>query len=1088
MILNKLKEKVKKIKPKWIYIIMLAILMVLSVIGIVFSSITFSKNVKISHSKDIGNKLNISYDLNLSKNSQSNNDQEILSYASNSLNQQLKNRNLQDYDLEYGIGKELNVLNPYTYGNLNMSFNLSDKELGFDQKLAINKLNDENIKESDRLSMASQLLAYFYKFNNNFNYRLQNNSKEKNPNFSVNSYALNSKKDKDTKPAVGDIKNNRVDIALLKRQSNDHKGYWDLSGFQKEFSLAFKDKWNEFKDHTKVIDALGNEYKYTEKPKNSYIFWINRSVLISKLQTSIMLTYLNIKYHNASGLTKFESFLVDDLIKNLTLDEKNFGYWVNELNQQNLILEKLNKSLDYESTNNTNSFQDPLIDVLKEYYNRPKDSYVPGSTDDEKKQLKQYSEYEFLYSWNTSQEKLINSYLTPIDYVNFFKFFNNNTNEFKDSSSPNDFLDNNYYSNKFLLDSNAFNSISKPNELANIINNYSFEQNIFNKNLYDLKDNIHNPKNILDIAKKFVNYVNVIEQQNLLSPIKLPTYLSTFIGILVIIFLIGIVVSVFYRIPGIFATIISSLNFTISSLFFSNLGLSFSIDSFLVSGIFAVLSFICILFYFKYFKEGIEKGFNIWNSFIYSFRYGFKMIIKICISVLIIGLSFLLFGVTVFQSFGSILIIFSLVTICISGLGFALVFFSFLFSISTKNFNLFLNNDYKNSIIKIQNSIYRNLKIEIPDYKYNSIFNKIILQFDVSFKAKRFLYFIGIVFISLISLIGLILLATIGFGISSDFSQIQQLIIKSNNPLAQDQINLIISKLNISIFNSKLEVLNSIDINNKFINVLQISSTKVNWNNLLNLINNQNFSASDLSLLGFSDINEFINATTIEAINNTNIFELKNNLVKCLLISIGFISIWILLTLNITNVIPIIILILFNVFIMLGVVNLFRIPFDKASLFSLSSNFIFNVVIIIITVSYIKEGIIKKNNLTNLELKDLIKLRTKNFFSIYLLSYLFYVCSNLLYMLFIASSFQFVLLLISISSIFLIFVNIFIIYCFIYWTTLLTKLFTKEQQHKSILKYFSKQKNIKETDKNSRKYKSFDKIDEQEIYGINKFS
>lgn len=1086
MIANKLKDKIRKIKPRTLSIFLLVILLILSVLGIIFSSVSFNKNVKSTHAKELGNKLNISYDVNLLGNSKPNiNDQDIMKKASESINKQLQNRNLQDYDLEYGIGKDqLDLQNAYLYGNLNMSFNLADKELGFDQKLLISKLKDPAITSTDKINMASQLLSYFYKFNNNFNYRLQNNNAPgvENKNFTTGSYALNSRKDAKTKPATGNTNANRVDVTLLPRKATDHKGYWDLSEFQKAFVDEFKDKWNELKDHKKVIDSLGNDYVYKTVPVNSYNFWINRSVLISRLQVAIMLTYLYEKFRNTQTITDpIELFIVNDLIKNLTLDEKNFGYWVNKLNNQSNALFSLNKALEFDSSNNVETTKDPLLELLSNYYTRNRVDFIPDATEDDKKALgKTYqTKYEFLYSWNTSKEKLINSYIAPIDYANFFNFFKDDTKEFKDQS-----IDTNqeYYTSTFFIDFNNFNNVSQPNALANIINDYSFEQSIFNRNLYNLQYHISNPNNVLQLAKKFINYVSVIEQKNLLSPIKLPTYLSTFIGVFIVIILIGIIVSIFYKVPGAMATIFSLLNFTLASLLFTNLGLSFSFDTFLVLGLFAVLSFLPLIFYFEYFKEGIRKGYNIWNAFVFSFKKSFRVNIRISITILIIGLSFLLFGVTLFQSFGSILVIYSLMTICLLGFGFSLIFFSFLFSLPNTKFNLFLNKDYKEAIIKIQNSIYRNLTIEIPEHKCNTIYEKVIAQFNISWKSKRIWYLVAIGCVTILSLIGLILLGTIGFGLSSDFSQINQIIIKSNNALNQTQINLLALKLNLAIYNVKVDVANDI-----VINTLQISNFNGNWNDFINLINNVNFTQQELDILGFKDISSLINTLTIGSINNTNIFVLKNNLIKCLLISIAFVCIWVFLTLNIVNVVPVFILILFNIFVILGIVLVFRIPFNKDSLFSLSSNYIFNMVMIIILVSYIKDGFKKKRNLEKLEIKEIINSRSKEVFNIYLFIYISFILSNLLYMLFVANAFVFVLLLISITTLFLMFVNIFVIVNFMYWTTLILKLFTKEQQYKSVLKYFSRHKDLKNEIKNSKKQKSFDKVDEQEIYGINKF-
>lgn len=951
-----------------------------------------------------------------------------------------------------------------------------------------------DFNSDDYVSRVMSKFALYNAIANNYNYKLEtinltdgSTSIPNNVNSNFNTtYQINSSDNKATR------NNNVIDIPLTLKEDKN----WNLDIMQKQFTDVYK--WDGETDRDEAMkadssdssdssatrllqsredtttdesDGDATETFIKTTPELTYIFWQNRAGLINKLQLLSTIGYL---YDNSSNfdekkpdssdsnykndpynypVTTINSFY--DYFVNTSSDDVAFIKWIE--NQNNYFDVMMSLYISNQTSFGITNANDPLISLLKDFFNSEeyKNSDSAIEFDD------MYNGYDFLFSWNTEKISLLDGYLSTIDYNNFWNYFSDNTN----SEDP-EIIKTTYSTNKFTITSLKDESTSKINETVNLINNASFQNPII---VPDLASSIVNVSTSNVIYKDFINFCNsfVFLYPNYLSKsiTELSPYNGVLVGVSALILLIGIVVSILYRFPGIIAFITSAFSFGLSLIIINSLNSLFSISTFLS----LIVSIICMFVPFInsqiHLRNSIKyNGNNLFNAYLNSIRSFIKTSITTYIPLIITSLVFLFFGNYQINDFGS-----SLVVILFSNVISSCFVFMILYGIS---YVLFLKNNPKFVLTKQYISILNKLKIRGAKISLNSSHNFIDKCLDkllVVNKKSLIIYGIIPLFIILASIIGCILMATVGAKYVSNFYNLSQLNIYFNsNDLSA--IDMIISKMTteLNIDWKDINILSDIYKNGDGIYVSQYILVSKNALNISEIFDWIKVNGS-IEFNGKVFKLELNNVSSV-TLNNTIPSLLFNNAIECIFISIAFISVFSLIYLNFLNFIPILLITIITNISTIGVMVILRIPFDIntiivfLALYAISNVFIFNTYNNLLWKFNKKLPYSKQEIFTFVfkQLKISIKIQLFIIFTslIYGLSLMLFVSTDLVYnqlMLFLGT------IVIFIVSLPLCFVFVTLMLCF------------REL-------YIEKVRNNKKTHVNKVVY---DKIDEQAVIGIN---
>lgn len=1132
----------KKINWKSLGTIAIIVILVLSIIGIVFLSLSFVDKSKNKQSKDFGDQLSLKYSVIQNKDATNKN----LNDTSDAFYQIVKNHNISEFKIDYSLIRT-NILtnkndlnNNLSYLNFYLTTNVNDPFFGFDSNKAwslIQNHNQEDIPlDFDYVGSLKQQINLFSKLNNNYNLRFASSKVNLNPNLDLTKPNIKIA-EKDSNVKVGsniDISLPESKLVLTPIDKNDKENYWDLSYFQKEFVNNFQIEWDSITTsvptNQQIIDKFkennpDNTNSKLKDPINVDLIWVNRSKLIFDLQISYIAVYLSDLLSTGTINNPVDIKLAKNLISTLTAYERDIGYWLfKNRNIKNAsgqtYLEQLATSLSYESTNNLDWKHDPLILLLNQYYELRSPS-VPVN-DPDYDTIKTYKETnfnasinsnipKFLYSWNLETNELISKNLLSIDYYNFFNFFPESNNAFlpkdlQEENKPDDnttfitdkkkWTQDHYYSKNISINSsNLYSSGYSDIGLDKLLKDYSIENNFFSPNILEAtllktnKQKTTDSSEVFNLTQNFLNQYTIIKTEKSNSIIGLPNYLSTFIGIIVLILIVGIVVSILYRIPGFISFILSLFTFVASSAFFVSLGTPFSFNTFLSLSVFSLLSFIPNIMLFDYFKIGIRKKLNSQNSMLYSFKKYLRISLGYHLAAIFIGISFLFFGKYELVGFGSILVVSAFTSILINSILFFLMFLLFLYCSEMKP-NLFLNNKYIKLLEELNKTTFQdttNYSLIEPVLFSNKTSQSIAkLSFFSSIK-KNWILIIFII-LTIIAIIGSILLGVLGFGFSSDFNKTSSIFI-----VVPETISLSNSDLHeiASFFGSSVEKIdiNDSSLNHKYLITLKQDLSNIDFQTLLNTssfkelliklnLTNLNMDANN----GFDNMNQIVRNIQLVFNNIMPSIALRNGLISCIFIAIAFLMIWSLIWLGFSNMIMYFILILFNMLLIIGVVGITRISFNIDSLMSSAQTFLFFALLNFIVFSDYKQQISIKDIHEIEDIKQKLINQNERILTIYFATSLSFVAMNILSIVVLNEVFAFPIIITVISSLIISITNFVVINNLFYVALLFKRLFAKYKSEKAIKKYLSNQGQHK------RQPKDFDKIDEQEILGINKFA
>ncbi len=879
-----------------------------------------------------------------------------------------------------------------------------------------------------------------------------------------------------------------INIPLSKKNNKD----WNLDVFQQQFtdvynwdgngsrSDAMNGTNNEDEANTKSIETLANESDQNQNSDNSdsndtesyiktppeltYLFWENRTGLINKLQLLATVGYLNSnsdvlfessdknnsEYKNDPYNFQASTIknLYDQFGGNSDGDEKYFmDYVVSKSSSYGSIMYQLYEANQYSYGINDKN-DDPLLTLLSDFFNSSsyKNSSVTFDSDPET--------YDFLYSWNAEKISLFNSYLVPIDYNNFFNYFTDNT----DSEDTNE-IKTTYKSQNFNI-ANSESSNADINYLIDLINNASYHNPILLTQLFLPTLNLDiSPKEIYnDLIQFFNSIVHQYPKYFSNSVTNISPFNAILIGISVLILLIGIIVSILYRFPGVLAFLTCAFSLGLSFIMMMSLNSLFSISSYLALIISTISAFIPFINCQFTLRNSIRYNRNnLYNAFLNSIRTFIKTSIVTYVPMLIISLTFLFFGKYQINEFGSSLIILVFANLISSCILFLILYSLTYLLIYKKNPRFILTKPYISILNKLK---FRGIKLSI-----NSTNSKLDLIVNKIFKInkRKFIILISILgSLLLLGIIGCILFATIKPSYTGNAYDSTQIVIYFDNNQLSNVDNLIDGIAN--SFNLNWESKNLIW------NVCQ--NGEGNYISQYTLIANKSFNINDINnwIINNKDFNSLISNISFQTLNNTIPTILFDNAIKCMFIAIGFIAIFSLIYVNFLNFIPIMLITIISNIASIGFIALLRIPVDINTILVILALFVISNIIIFNSYNNILSKFNKKLEHNNYGIFKFCLSQYKIAFKLEIYILGMSLIYGLLLMLFTPTQFIFNQL--------ILFINTFII-------TIISSL---SSFILCTLMLIVREMYIKKVRKNKRNHVNkvvYDKIDEQLIVGIN---
>ncbi len=625
------------------------------------------------------------------------------------------------------------------------------------------------------------------------------------------------------------------------------------------------------------------------------------------------------------------------LIQNLTSadnEETKYYYWVksNISNHRNLS----NFFFDYDFTSDSldasvqPSENERLISLLNDFYTNkdlfgPKDdtSSSSGSTDttgtnpppNSRAVTGAKTNFDWLRSWEFSNHDLVSPYANVIDYANFFKYFQlanlddvfgqkeledfNNANHGEDKNQITKY--NSAFTQKICYDTNQ-RKLADAQPMLDEYTKYNYQDDLISFPMLKMGSEIISNKadTFAKAAAPFENFMSgiaTLSKPSLSnSAVGLDPWTSILIGLSIVVLLVGIIISVLYRIPGAFATITVFLTGAFSLMAYRSLYLTFSFDTAiaLIAGVF--ISFITIVNFLSYIPRVLkEKKLNYRYGVIHALKYFVKNSIGIHVTALIIALVFLYFGQFQIQGFGAMLVLNTLMSLLLN----AGVFISF---ISILAFGLIM---YKPSLMFNQAISEKVMNIELTGFDNSEAiaWKPWYTNFVTQINFNKWWTWVIASIVGVLSILGIVLLVTN---------------VGNNGILGNDYLGVNV-------------------INDTAIPTLQGAGVAVT----------NNYAEIKTSLASDPTIKQLVNSGDIQLVqDNTFISSMViSSLVNTCLIAMGFCLIWSLLWLNFINIINVFVVQLISL-LTFGLLGVFQLPINLNVIIMMSLAFLMNNVMI----------------------------------------------------------------------------------------------------------------------------------------------
>ncbi len=735
----------------------------------------------------------------------------------------------------------------------------------------------------------------------------------------------------------------------------------------------------------------------------TWLLWKNKQGLINYLNRLVYSAYCNVYANNINirlggkyevGTPKLDSNTNTNAI-DTNLRKQINAYLDNLSPLEKEIIQFITSSAGNISSGNFKSItEENLMGFLWEFYNSTYCSEntvgIYQSTDKpinrNNHSDSQVNGWSFIDAANADLSSLLSPYLIQIyDYTSFNNAFLNpktskeQDEEIKDEANKDKPIF--YTTNKIKLLSNTLSTKTFKNELENQqyvfplldipnqinLNNMStaitaaanlntrIQAGEFGSVANEIfKDNPDYKKDVEEIANNFrasIVFGNIAKsRQRYAAPAfyDWPIFNILLIVLSAIILLVGIIVSIIYRVPGIFSFLFAGLTFTGSLAFFNIFGFTFSFFSFMGLIIGTFLSFLIPFYIFKNFRKEINEGSSIYGAYIKTIKKYWKLALDTHIVPLLIAFSFLFFGKNNLVDFGALLTISTFLSLILSCV---LLFVSIIIMItmfdapSPKAFMTYKQarrmkevNDY----IALHET-NKGLSFELGWYE------KRINKFDF-YKKWRLFASLGFVFVSII---GVILLFVLGPGFSVDFSNGHILIIHNADLLEKVSPDFIAN------------IPNQMGEHYMFDNVWYIQLKSASPEEIFKLFNAL---PSTDPVAKETLLNSYSIAETSTYISD----ELVHDAFVCFGISLSFVAVWSLISINWVSILPIAIVQCVVILLSLGWVGITRMPFNIEGIAIAALIFVIASIYMIALLSSVKISWDRKKTLSYLELNKLV--------------------------------------------------------------------------------------------------------------------
>lgn len=692
-------------------------------------------------------------------------------------------------------------------------------------------------------------------------------------------------------------------------------------------SYATDYKWYIFKDLSKLIKRLNyvqmvciwNELLNQANANNNIDLF---DTLTSNNSLPGILTF--------PGLTKYDkvTYLQKGLYESLSSDEKTWGDEVAKVVTNRGTMVWIN------DTNILDLYNHTITDITADVFNG-------GRPDKDNKQEAGY--------FSTSIDNIISSYvISEITYDNYTEFFPqskilNDKNPNSNPDTTNDITANKVrfsYSSSLFSRINETNESRRKDESVNLIKNgisvlpsYVNRDYKINESQYTIyNDNKRESINALTthnlaqdawkgITSSFQSYTYPGEKILKNSITGMSAYNSLFLASGIILFMIAIFISVFYRVPGVFGSfaIIASTVLATSLNFIIGLTFSFATTLAIFAGIILGVSSVVILM--ERIRKNMKEGMSVFDSSDNSLRKSFMQVIDTHVASILIGLGLSFLGQGQTLDFGFQLILSSAISLACMFIFFYLYILEFVKEPLSWKGKLF----------------YQKLSL-------GKIYSNKITSFTSTFSWKKSLT-ISSIFLSIFVIV-IILVFTVGVQNSTTYNEGTSLYIYQNISSSEAQ--------NIS---NKLGFGWSVISNNQSFTLIQ-STLTINNSTIESILNN--YSISDY----------IIARSTI----SIPLFEAKSNM-YAVLASSGFVAAYILVRHGMFAIIPVFISTVFGFISGMCFEYILFLPIN--SFFTYTSIFIF-VLLNIISISVLNVMRSRFNKKEIFSIKDITEFFTRN--------------------------------------------------------------------------------------------------------------
>ncbi len=1017
---KKLWQKIKD--TPWVqfskYLLLFALL-IGSITGIGFGINYFATDNKLGN--DFGQGYETKIDVELDPKDTSASQDKKLSESADALANRLEIMGLKQIDVSYSISSYLDGSDVIPYGILSTHFEDANN---------IWNIDDSSSSDDTTNTLKSNQFKIYSQINRSATLQLDDYTELRKTTTGNKNFINGSKSSKDNNSLVFDDDTfymNGIDISNP-TASSAYLKFTNKQNFNLDSFFSEK-KDEEAEDPTPAssptqaqTNVLKDDANKGTKGKTDYtwVLWEDKDQFIDELNNLLLLGKLTTMYNKPSEIDQYRE--VQAIYNNLNPDQQKWS-------------DKGKKAINIIT-------QDNLMYLLNEF---AKSQYVPPAPSAGLGDDTAYVDYDFLNSDSTLISGLTDGYLLKkIDYKNFEQVFENlSSDSGSDDTKP-------YDTNEMKYDVSA--GYSAAVSTRDYLQKAHIELPIFNYKVVadDYSDNISYDWLFSNITIFDPTLSNSVTTMN--------AFMGTMIGVSIIVLIIGIIVSFLYRIPGFYMFLGVVFAVVMTLVAFASLNFNFTTDTLAALLIGVFLAVTPSLSLFKKFKREIISGANIKNAKKRAFNAYFKTGLDLHITSMIIALCFLYFTKEQNQGFGSMLVVTTAMSFLCSFLFQWLITFITVHLKYQSTFKIYVPKRYM-KYIKDERKLFASMDANdlnninvVEETKSKRRFNIDIFKVESIIVA---------VVLTIIAIVGILVITLVGPGSSPDFISNATITIHNVTSHGYDvhsdinsYVNSLASSLNISVTGYHLDG----------------STLVINTKNTMNAV--EGFS-------NFQTFNSNVSGTVIKS-NDFNISEasslLPQNLaidaIKGSFISLGFLSIYVLISLNVLSIIPIFIMGCFNVMVLVGIVGIVRMPVDINTVISCITAFTIGTIINVNVVSNIKSTWNKKQIYTGVELQQIInqnlnlnlKENSTNLFMI--------IMAMVVLMIFGSKDLIWFDLTILIGVVVSYLAAINLLPSFWYYFVRLRELY-QTQKHAS--------------DKiNKVKRKNYDKVDEQEIQGINK--